>query len=98
MCYCLVCIDIFHSIENLSGIEQKLRSYVPAAVVRFLEYNQESWAAELRRLSIVFANLGLDLAEANSPSGLEKLQSVVMTVQKYVYRYILIRLYTIIYT
>lgn len=61
--------------------------YIPAAVVPYLELNQEKWSAELRRLTVMFLNLGIDLSDAKSEPGLKRIQVVIETVQKCVYKY-----------
>ena len=59
--------------------------YIPAALQPYVEIDQEPWSAELRKLSIMFVNLGIDLADAKSTDGLKRVQRVIETVQRCVY-------------
>ena len=70
---------------DLETIRGSLKSYIPAAVVPFIELDQEKWSAELRRLSVLFVNLGIDLKDTQTQSGLERIQQVIECVQKCVY-------------
>ena len=71
--------------SDIEAIRQSLQSYVPAAVVPYIEIDQEKWSAELRRLSVLFVNLGIDLKDAESQEGLIRIQQVIETVQNCVY-------------
>lgn len=56
---------------NLSGsafenIKPQVMSYIPAALLPYIEIDQEAWSGELRRLSIMFVNLGIDLSLAKT--------------------------------
>lgn len=52
-------------------IKGSIKSYIPAALIPFIEIDEESWSSELRLLSIMFVNLGIDLSDAKSDSGLK---------------------------
>jgi hypothetical protein len=41
-------------------------SFIPAALLPYIEIDQEVWSAELRKLTIMFVNLGIDLSDAKS--------------------------------
>ena len=71
--------------SDIEAIRGSLKSYIPAAVVPFIELDQEKWSAELRRLTVLFVNLGIDLKDAQSQEGLERIQIVIETVQRNVY-------------
>ena len=66
-------------------IKPQIMSYIPAALLPYIDIDQEAWSAELRRLSIMFVNLGIDLSDAKSSEGLKQIQKVIETVQKCVY-------------
>jgi hypothetical protein len=46
-------------------------SYIPAALAPFIEIDEERWGSELRRLTIMFVNIGIDLSDAKSDEGLK---------------------------
>ena len=71
--------------SDIEAIRGYLKSYIPAAVVPFIDLDQEKWSAELRRLTVLFVNLGIDLKDAQSQEGLERIQIVIETIQKTVY-------------
>lgn len=73
--------------SDIELIKSSLMSYIPAAVLPFIELNEEKWAYELRRLTVMFCNLGIDLSDAQSEKGLERIQEVIETVQNCVYKY-----------
>ena len=55
--------------------------YIPAALLPFIEIGQEKWSAELRHLTIMFVNLGIDLLDARSEEGLNRIHKIIYTVQ-----------------
>ena len=66
--------------SDIESIRSSLISYIPAAVMTFLQVDQEKWSHELRRLSVMFCNLGIDLSDAQTAKGLERIQLVIETV------------------
>lgn len=63
--------------------EAGLRAYIPGAILARLDAGQSGWLAELRRVTIIFANLpDLDYAMP-----LAQAQAVMQTLQRAVYRY-----------
>ena len=54
---------------------------MPAAIIPYLEIGQEQYGSETRRLTIMFASLGVDLSSAQSAEGMRKIQQIVTTVQ-----------------
>jgi class 3 adenylate cyclase len=73
--------------SDIEEIRPALKSYLPAAVVPYVDIEQESWASELRKVTVLFINLGIDLSDAKSNAGLERIQTVIETVQRCVYKY-----------
>ena len=73
--------------SDIEALTPIITPYMPAAVVPYLELSQEKWSAELRRLSVMFLNLGIDLSDAKTEPGLKRIQLVIETVQKCVYKY-----------
>jgi adenylate cyclase 10 len=39
----------------------------------FIEIDEERWSSELRMLSIMFVNLGIDLSDAKTDIGLQQI-------------------------
>ncbi len=71
--------------SDIESIRLSLITYIPAAVMTFLQVDQEKWCNELRRLTVMFCNLGIDLSDAQSDNGLQRIQLVIETVQRCVY-------------
>jgi hypothetical protein len=51
--------------DDLAKVQMRMRTYVPAAIMPYLEENYENYGAETRRLSIMFAGLGIDLSSVS---------------------------------
>jgi class 3 adenylate cyclase/tetratricopeptide (TPR) repeat protein len=65
------------------GVEDLLWPYLPRAVVASMVAGQEEWLAELRRITVVFANL----PDLDHGSGLDDAQAVMQALQGAVYAY-----------
>ena len=52
----------------------------------YIEVNMEEYCGETRKLTIMFASLGVDLSSAKTQEGMDKIQKIVTTIQKVVYR------------
>lgn len=63
-----------------------LESYIPKALLPYIKIDQEKWSAELRRLSVMFLNLGVDLTLAKTEEGLIRIQLIIKTVQSCLYQ------------
>eukprot|EP01017_Pseudomicrothorax_dubius_P008187 TRINITY_DN12666_c0_g1_i1.p1 TRINITY_DN12666_c0_g1~~TRINITY_DN12666_c0_g1_i1.p1 ORF type:complete len:421 (+),score=64.82 TRINITY_DN12666_c0_g1_i1:2-1264(+) len=72
--------------EQIDMVKTRILRYIPAAVVPLIKLDQERWAGELRRLSVMFVNVGIDLSDAKTDRGLERIQKVIQTIQKCVYQ------------
>ena len=72
--------------EKLGENINILRTFVPAAIINYLDIEMESWCKEIRLLTIMFIKLSLDLKDTETKEGREKIQNVVSTVQRCVYR------------
>jgi class 3 adenylate cyclase/tetratricopeptide (TPR) repeat protein len=65
------------------GMDIVLRSYIPGAVLSRLAAEHATWLAELRRVTVIFANLPVgDLA-----ADLDQAQAVMQALQTALYRY-----------
>lgn len=71
---------------SIQAILDILESYIPKAVLPYIKIDQEKWSSELRRISVMFMNLGIDLSDAKSNEGLHKIQRIIKTVQKCLYQ------------
>lgn len=67
----------------------RLRRYIPAAVLPHITISSKVWAGELRRVSVVFANLGIAVSKLNklNKQTLNDIQKIVEAVQRSVYEY-----------
>jgi adenylate cyclase 10 len=72
--------------EKLREKAPILKSFVPAAIVKYLDIEKESWSKEIRMLTIMFLNLKVDLSQTRTDEGIQRIQSIVKTVQRCVYR------------
>ena len=63
-----------------------LKLFVPNAVVKYLDLELESWCKEIRMLGIMFLNLKVDLSQTRTDDGIKRIQTIVKTVQRCVYR------------
>jgi adenylate cyclase 10 len=72
--------------DELIKAMQYLKNFVPNAIMPYIEVNMEEYGGETRKLTVMFASLGVDLSSAKSPEGMEKIQKIVTTIQKVVYR------------
>lgn len=72
------------------------RCYVPSAVLPYVNTNDEKWASEIRRITVLFVNLGLKESDLNAISkdnnkkggdDIGIVQKVLNAVQVAVYRY-----------
>ncbi|CAE7935410.1 Adcy10, partial [Symbiodinium sp. KB8] len=65
-----------------------LRRYIPAVVVPHLSLQGAAWAAELRTITVVFLNLGIQgIDRMPDPAEVDKLQAVLARVQAAIYRH-----------
>lgn len=71
------------------GLREKfpvLKTFVPAAISLYLEIEKETWSKEIRMLTIMFLNLKVDLSQTKNEEGMDRIQSIVKTVQRSIYR------------
>ncbi len=66
--------------ELYSKIIGKLKACVPAAIMPYLEIGYEQFGSETRRVTVMFASLGVDLSSAQTAEGMAKIQEIVITV------------------
>ena len=59
---------------------QNLMSFVPNAILPYIEINNEQFGSETRRLTVMFMALGVDLETASSDEGTNRIQTIVTTI------------------
>jgi class 3 adenylate cyclase len=74
------------SSEKLREKISSLKQFVPAAITIYLEIEKELWSKEIRMLTIMFLNLKVDLSQTKNEQGMNRIQDIVRTVQRSVYR------------
>ena len=62
------------SIDKLREKAQILKAFVPAAIVKYLDIEKESWSKEIRMLGIMFLNLNVDLSQTGTHEGIQRIQ------------------------
>jgi class 3 adenylate cyclase len=65
---------------------KSLRQFVPAAITIYLDIEKELWSKEIRMLTMMFLNLKVDLSQTRNEQGMNRIQEIVRTVQRCVYR------------
>ena len=82
--------------DLMSGVKESelmrtLGRYVPGAVLPYINHMEEKWASELRRITVLFVNLGLlsgdTPATADTTAELLFVQSILHATQLAVYKY-----------
>lgn len=58
---------------NFSMIKEQIMQYIPKALQPYILINEETWASELRKVTTLFINLGIDLSDAKTEEGLERI-------------------------
>jgi len=72
--------------EKLRDNNAILKRFVPAAITLHLDIEQEFWSKELRMISVMFLNLGINLKNTESKEGMQRVQRIVKTCQRCIYR------------
>jgi class 3 adenylate cyclase len=72
--------------EKIKKNTENLRRFVPAAITLHLDIDQEFWAKELRMITVMFLLLGVDLSHTETNEGMQRVQIIVNTIQRCVYR------------
>ena len=73
-------------IKKLSNKVNTLRTFIPAAVKGYLKIEKESWCQENRLITSMFLNIKIDLSQLKNESSFIKVQNIINTVQRCVYR------------
>ena len=72
--------------QKLRELTPILKAFVPAAIIKYLEIEKENFSKEIRMITIMFLNLKVDLSQTRTDDGLKRIQTIVNTVQRCVYR------------
>jgi hypothetical protein len=64
--------------DNLSGseiesIKEEVLKFIPFSLQTYIQYDQEQWSSELRLVTILFMNIGIDLSDCQDSEGLNKI-------------------------
>jgi adenylate cyclase 10 len=59
--------------SEFERIKKQAIMFVPKALLPYIEIDQEPWSSELRRMTVVFVNLEIDLRDAEKEPGLAKI-------------------------
>ena len=62
-----------------------LRTFVPSAIINYLDIEMENWCKEIRLLTIMSIKIPIGLKELDK-EGKEKIQNIVLTLQRGIYR------------
>ncbi|EAR83243.2 PH domain protein (macronuclear) [Tetrahymena thermophila SB210] len=73
--------------SDIEKIKSGVLQYVPRSLQAYIQYEQEQWSSELRVVTIMFMNIGIDLSDCADEEGLNKIQKVIQIIQKCVYMY-----------
>ncbi len=74
------------SLDRLREKLSILKAFVPNAIVKYLDIEKEVWSKEIRMISSMFLNLKVDLKQTKTDEGIQRIQKIVRTVQRCVYR------------
>jgi len=72
--------------DDITKNTEILRRFIPKAITLHLDINQEFWAKELRMITVMFLLLGVDLSHTETKEGMDRVQEIVKTIQRCVYR------------
>jgi len=61
------------NMTEFNDIKSLISQYIPAALVPYIEFDAEKWSAELRKLTVLFLNIGIELSLAKTDEGLKKI-------------------------
>ena len=72
-----------------SDAQKILEKYIPNAVLPYLTRSQNNWSGELRLVTVLFVNIGVNLSNVSTidKTSLDWIQSVIMAIQKSIYKY-----------
>ena len=74
------------SLDKLREKLSVLKAFVPNAIIKYLDIEKEIWSKEIRMMSSMFLNLKVDLKQTKTDQGIQRIQKIVKTVQRCVYR------------
>jgi len=74
---------------DVHDFQKLLEKYIPAAVLPYLTRCQNSWSGELRLVTVLFVNVGVNLSNVQTIDrvSLDWIQQVIVGIQKAIYRY-----------
>ena len=74
---------------DIHSFQKLLERYIPAAVLPYLTRCQNSWSGELRLVTVLFVNVGVNLSNVQNidSTSLDWIQQVITGIQKAIYKY-----------
>ncbi len=77
------------SSADVHDYQKLLEKYIPAAVLPYLTRCQNSWSGELRLVTVLFVNVGVNLSNVQNidSTSLDWIQQVITGIQKAIYKY-----------
>ena len=74
---------------DVHDFQKLLEKYIPAAVLPYLTRCQNSWSGELRLVTVLFVNVGVNLSNVQNidSTSLDWIQQVITGIQKAIYKY-----------
>eukprot|EP01084_Bolivina_argentea_P115192 204894_1 len=74
---------------DVHDYQKLLEKYIPAAVLPYLTRCQNSWSGELRLVTVLFVNVGVNLSNVQNidSTSLDWIQQVITGIQKAIYKY-----------
>eukprot|EP00485_Elphidium_margaritaceum_P014944 CAMPEP_0202726070 /NCGR_PEP_ID=MMETSP1385-20130828/184423_1 /ASSEMBLY_ACC=CAM_ASM_000861 /TAXON_ID=933848 /ORGANISM="Elphidium margaritaceum" /LENGTH=1239 /DNA_ID=CAMNT_0049392283 /DNA_START=36 /DNA_END=3755 /DNA_ORIENTATION=+ len=74
---------------DVHDFQPLLEKYIPAAVLPYLTRCQNSWSGELRLVTVLFVNVGVNLSNVQTidETSLSWIQTVIQCIQRSIYRY-----------
>eukprot|EP01084_Bolivina_argentea_P115195 204899_1 len=74
---------------DVQNCQSLLEKYIPAAVLPYLTRCQNSWSGELRLVTVLFVNVGVNLSNVQNidNTSLDWIQKVITGIQRSIYKY-----------
>lgn len=81
-----------HGTKNLAkNVQDRIGRYVPSAVIPYMLHGDEKWLSEIRKVTVLFVNLGFDESQliniGAKQANVDKVQNVLSAVQTSVYQF-----------
>ena len=71
--------------QKLRELIPILKAFVPAAIIKYLDNEKENFSKEIRIITIMFFNIEVNLSQTRTDDSLNRIQTMVHTLQRCVY-------------